>query len=102
MDNRLELQSQLEALLGSRNVYFQPPASVKLKYPAIVYSREDFVTEFANDGLYLHSPHYQIILIDPNPDSEYVEKILHLPYCRFERHYESDNLNHDVFRLYHC
>ena len=36
---RLELQSVLEQTLGSRNVYFQPPASVKMKYPAIVYER---------------------------------------------------------------
>lgn len=100
MANRLDLQTTLERILGSRNVYYQPPDSVKMKYPAIVYSRKNFDAEFANNGLYLYSPHYEVILIDKNPDSEYVEKLLRLPYCRFDRHYEADNLNHDVFTIY--
>lgn len=38
MGTRLELQNKLEELLGSRHVYFQPPESVKMEYPAIKYS----------------------------------------------------------------
>ena len=38
MANRLDLQALLEDLLGSRNVYYQPPESVKMNYPAIVYA----------------------------------------------------------------
>lgn len=100
MHSRIDLQNKFEEILGSRNVYFQPPSSVKMQYPAIVYSRSDVVPEFANDGLYLYSPRYEVILIDKNPDSEFVEKILNLPYCRFDRHYEADQLNHDVFTIY--
>lgn len=100
MADRLDLQTMLEGILESRNVYFQPPASVKMQYPAIVYHRKDFNTEFANNGLYLYSPSYEVILIDKNPDSKYLEKLLLLPYSRFDRHYEADNLNHDVFTIY--
>lgn len=100
MLSRIDLQTKLEEILGSRNVYFQPPASVKMQYPAIVYSRSDIVPEFANNGLYMYSPRYEVILIDKNPDSEFVEKILALPYCIFDRHYEAENLNHDVFTIY--
>ena len=39
MDRRLELQSELEKILGSRNVYYQPLPSLKLQYPCIVYER---------------------------------------------------------------
>lgn len=39
MANRLNLHEEFATLLGSNNVYFQPPESVKLNYPCIKYSR---------------------------------------------------------------
>ena len=100
MPSRFELQTTLEEILGSRNVYFQPPSSVRMQYPAIIYSRKDTEKRPADDSTYHKLPSYEVILIDKNPDSKYVEKIFDLPYCSFDRHYESDNLNHDVFTLY--
>lgn len=101
MASRLELQSKFEDVLGSRNVYFQPPSSVRMQYPAIVYSRKDIEGRFANDKIYRKLPCYEAILIDKNPDSEFIDKILDLPYCSFDRHYEADNLNHDVFTIFY-
>lgn len=101
MSDRLNLQTELETILGSRNVYFQPPSSVRMQYPAIVYSRKDIEKRSANDGVYQKLPSYEVILIDKNPDSKFVDEILEFPYCSFDRHYESDNLNHDVFTLYY-
>lgn len=100
MAKRSELQALLEETLGSRNVYFQPPESVKLNYPAIVYSRDNIENTFANNGVYMQSMAYQITLIDKNPDSDLVGKVSRLPMCRFDRHFKADNLNHDVFTLY--
>lgn len=100
MSSRLNLQTKFEDILGSRNVYFQPPSSVKMNYPAIVYKRRNIDSTFANDGMYTSRPSYEATLIDKNPDSEYIEKILRLPYCSFDRHYTVDNLNHDVFVIY--
>ena len=100
MPSRLNLQTKLEEILGSRNVYFQPPSSVKMQYPAIVYSRNNIENRSANNSVYMQSPSYEVIVIDKNPDSEIVEKISALPLCRFDRHYTSDNLNHDVFTIY--
>ena len=99
MGSRLELQNLLESILGSRNVYYQPPESIKIKYPAIIYSRNDIDNNFADDIVYMQNHTYQIIVIDANPDSEIVNKISKLPMCRYHRHYTSDNLNHDVFIL---
>ena len=99
MPSRLELQTLFENLLGSRNVYFQPPESVKMKYPAIVYGLEDIENTFANDGVYLSQRKYSVTVIDEDPDSEIVVKVSQLPKCRFNRHFESENLNHDVFIL---
>lgn len=101
MKNRLELQALLEGILGSRNVYYQPPESLKMQYPAIVYKREDIENVFADDNVYSQSHFYQVIVIDKNPDSAIVSKVSKLPTCSFEQHYTSDNLNQDVFRLYY-
>ena len=100
MRTRLELQTLLEDILGSRQVYYQPPDSVKMQYPAIVYSRSDIDTRYANDSAYMQSLVYELIVIDKNPDSDIPMKISQLPMCNFDRHYTSDNLNHDVFTIY--
>ena len=100
MGSRLELQTMLEKILGSRNVYFQPPESIKMKYPAIVYFRSNIANDSANNSVYKQSFFYELIVIDEDPDSEIVYKISKLPKCRFNRHYTADNLNHDTFTLY--
>ena len=100
MRTRLELQSFLEELLGSRNVYFQPPTSFKMEYPAIVYARKNIINTFADNNVYGQSRCYEITVIDHNPDSAIVDKISKLPTCKFDRHFKSDNMNHDTFTLY--
>lgn len=100
MASRLELQTTLEKLLGSRNVYYQPPETVKMEYPAIKYSISRIDKKSANDAVYLLNKRYEIIVIDKNPDNPVIDKLLALPMCSYERMYKSDNLNHDVLTLY--
>ncbi len=100
MANRLDLQTLLEEILGTRNVYFQPPESVKMNYPAIVYGLDDIQNNHADDGVYLLHKCYSVTLIDKNPDSSFVDTIAKLRICRFDRHFKSENLNHWVFSLY--
>lgn len=100
MAPRLELQAILEDLLGSRNVYFQPPAAVTMKYPCIVYNRDSIDTKFADNNPYHHSKRYSITVIDRDPDTKISDKVASLPSCSFSTHFTSDNLNHDVFNLY--
>lgn len=100
MATRLELQTKLETLLGGRNVYYQPPSSVTLKYPAIVYSLKNIETRSANNRLYYKIPCYEITVIDRKPDNPVIAKLLELPRCSYDRHYNSDNLSHDVLTLY--
>lgn len=101
MGTRLELHEVLCDILGSRNVYYQPPESIKMNYPAIVYSRNDISNKYGDDIPYMQSVSYQVTVIDKDPDSTIVSDIAKLPYCRFNRHFTSDNLNHDVFTLYY-
>lgn len=77
------------------------PGFVRMNYPAIVYSRSNIENRHADDDVYMQAYFYEVIVIDEDPDSEVVENISKLPGCRFDRHYTSDNLNHDVFTLYY-
>lgn len=101
MGNRLQLQSDLETLIGNTNVYFQPPESKKIDYPCIIYSRNLEGVQFADDKPYSRKIRYQVVVIDRDPDSIIPEKIAGLPTCSFERHYTADNLNHDVYNIYY-
>lgn len=101
MATRLDLQSKLEELLGSRNVYYQPPENLKMEYDAIRYSKKDIWGVKANDATYARMNCYEIIVIARRPDHSVIDKLADFPYCSFDRHYVSDNLHHDVFTLYY-
>lgn len=101
MASRVELQSELEELLGSRNVYYQPPESLKMEYPCIRYSKNDIDSKYANNKKYINTTQYQIIVIDRKPDNIVIDKILELPLSSYNNHYTSDNLHHDVITIYY-
>lgn len=100
MVRRYQLQAILEDILGSTNVYFQPPATTAMKYPCIVYEREYINTDFADNRPYSHRDRYQVTVIDRKPDSTIVDRVKMLPMCTFNRYFASDNLNHNVFTMY--
>lgn len=98
---RMDLQHKLEAFLGSRNVYFQPPPTVHMKYPAIVYEIDNYDISSADDMNYLVRKRYQITIIDSNPDSTYPDEFINeFIGARFDNFFVSDNLNHYVFSIY--
>lgn len=99
--SRLELQELLENVLGSRNVFFQPPESIRMDYPAIVYSLNRITGNHADNIVYLKRKEYELTIIDWDPESEIIEKVLKLPFCKFDRSYKADDLNHFVFTLYY-
>lgn len=101
MDRRLELQTKLEELLGNRHVYYQPPENLKMEYPAIRYSKSIIGSRHADNMKYSNLTRYEIIVIDKRPDNEVIDKILSLNYASYDRHYASNNLNHDVITLYY-
>jgi hypothetical protein len=100
LNDRLELHELLCKILGSRNVYFQPPESVKMKYPAIVYRRNRIENVSADNVTYRQNVSYVITVVDRDPDSEIVERVSDIPHIMYERSYAADNLNHDVFVLF--
>lgn len=101
MADRIDLQSMLEELLDSRNVYYQPPESIKMSYPAIKYSKQTIRSTHANNRKYSMNDCYQLVVISRLPDNPVIKKLLELPYCSYDRHYIADNLNHDVLTIYY-
>lgn len=99
MGSRLNLQNEFLGLCN--NVYFQPPATVRLQYPAIVYSLRDFGNSHADDGVYIQYPSYNVTVIDRNPESTVAEAVSKLQSCRFDRFYAADGLNHFAFTLFY-
>lgn len=97
---REDLQTLLEQLLESRNVYYQTPTSSGMKYPAIKYKKARFDVKHANDIKYASLTCYELIVIAKQPDHPVIQKLMELPYCSYDRHYTADNLNHDALTLY--
>lgn len=98
---REELHDKLMLLLGSKNVYYQPPEDLKMVYPAIRYTKQNKKTNYANNLKYNNHDVYEIIVIDTQPDNPVINKILNMPYTDYNRHYTYNNLNHDVITLFY-
>ena len=102
MASRLDLQDELEELIGNDHVYFQPPESIKLQFPCIIYNLDSGDTQFAMDLPYTFTRRYELMFITKDPDSELIDKIAKtFPMIRFERFYASDNTNHYIYKLYY-
>jgi hypothetical protein len=100
MAKRSDLQDLLVDILQTDNVYFQPPPSVQMSYPCIVYRRDYELVNHADDFPYRRRKRYLVTVIDKDPDSGIPDQIAELPMCTYDRFYTSDNLNHDVYKLF--
>lgn len=99
--SRVQFQTILETILGTDHVYFQPPESVKMKYPAIVYSVNDLDKKEADNLVYLKHHIYRVVYIDMLPVSPVLEKLENMVNSKYINSYVSDNLNHTTFEIYY-
>lgn len=101
-DRRLELHEIFCEVLGSRNVYFQPPNGAKLNYPCIIYKRDSANAEYADDRTYIFTQQYSVTCISPKQTNDIYEKLIErLPMIRYIRGYTVDNLSHDILNLFY-
>lgn len=98
MKSRLILDAKLREICP--NVYFQPPESIKLKYPCIIYQLSDIDIHHADDRYYLAGKRYTVFGITKDPDSDIPDKLALLEMSAFDRTYTSDNLYHYVYTIY--
>ena len=109
MRTRLDFDKYLRDIVGEGvSVYFQPTSHVSgdgqkviknIKYPAIIYSLDEYNTMSANNKKYSVQKEYGVTLITKDPDSDLPDKLIMLPTSRFDRNYESDGLYHSVFTI---
>ena len=100
MARRLELHAKLVAILGSQNVYFQPPENLVMKYPAIVYSVDSETAEFADNDPYSRTKRWAVTVIDQDPDSQIPDGVSAMRMSLFDRAYTASNLNHTRYNVY--
>ena len=101
-DRRVQLHEKLCTVLGSRNVYFQPPNGTQINYPCIIYKNESSNSEYADDKTYKFVPEYSITCISPSSIDNIAERLIEeFPMIRFVRHYVADNLSHDILNLFY-
>ncbi len=102
MSKRLQLHEELCEVLGSRNVYFQPPENLKIKYPCIVYFRASDRVNHADDVSYINHEQYDLTVITTDPDSTISDDLkMHFKYCQVDRRFVSDRLNHTILNLFY-
>lgn len=102
MPSRLELHEELCDILGSRNVYYQPPESVRLNYPCIVYKKSKPSEIKADNRRYITTSCYDITVITRDPDSDIADKIVdHFLYSSSEGTFVTQNLHHDQLKIYY-
>lgn len=100
MAPRLTLQTILETILGSEEVYFQPGRNITMSYPAIVYNVDGLDTKWADNLAYHQEIEYQVVVIQRDPDDDFWLQVGRLPKSVFNRSEVVENLNHYYFTLY--
>lgn len=108
MGQRLNLQTLLEETIKPflkttddprKHVFFQPPETVKLSYPCIIYSLSRINPIYADNQPYAFYRPYSVMAITRDPESGIEEALARLPKCRSDRFYTADNLYHYSFTL---
>lgn len=97
--HRLDLHDKLVEILGTGNVYYQPPESVKMIYPCIVYEHSREAIYHADDLPYKHDSIYMVTSISRDPESTVPDELARLRGAAFDRHYVANNLHHYVYRI---
>lgn len=97
MINRQKVQTTLKSIVDS--VYFQPPESVKLQYPCIIYDLSTIKSNYANNAVYNIHDGYSITYITKKADDPNLEKLAMIPCIRHDRTYVTEGLYHHVFYL---
>lgn len=99
--NRLALHEKLCTLLGSRNVYFDPPSNIHMNYPCIVYKRDPVSNRRADNIRYINWYPYSVQIISKDPDFPLFDTFLsNFEYGTEGQPFVSDNLHHSNFTIF--
>lgn len=97
MATRLELHDKLLAIC--EHVYYQPPETIKMVYPCIIYELERDDLIHADDYAYHRKKRYSVMIVDRNPDSSLPDIFSEAFNIGMSRHYTADNLHHFAYTI---
>lgn len=98
--NRIELHHQLEQSFGVK-AYYQPPESMKLTYPCVVYSFETFNTRNANNMPFVINERYKVSYLHKNVDDSRCKAVLRdFDKITHTQHYVTNGVYNDIYYIY--
>lgn len=101
MLKRVDIQEKFKFLLGSNNVYYQPPANLKMKYPAIVYSLDGLDVKHFDNTRLINKNCFSVTHIYRNESENLVETMLkNFEYISFDNRSIVDGIYNDHFTIY--
>ena len=103
MTSRMKLQKKLYEIANNHKfkVYFQPPATLTMSYPCIVYEYSQPLDKKADNRAYLSHMQYQVTFITKDQDTTIPREIKEkLTYCSQERIFVTDGLYHFPFTVH--
>lgn len=93
--SRLDLQEALEKI--GCPVHYQPPSSIHLTYPCIIYELDGINSIFADNKVYIGHSKFNVTYITKDADSHIPKQIVDLvKYGSIKRQFKQDNLYHTV------
>ena len=99
--NRLELREKLSQFMldcgETPKLYFQPPESVKLEYPCMIYHLRTMSSRKANNRPYHKTIGFDITYITRSHSSKVPDRMLDEPLFSFDRYYTAENLHHYAY-----
>lgn len=99
MADRTGLHSILTSICP--HVYFNPPETLKMEYPCIVYKLASIENRHADNIKYKTDISYDLTYISKTSDMYTALAISMLRYCRSGKPYVVDNLHHYPFTVYY-
>lgn len=91
---RIDLQRYLESLVGKGRVYFEPPETLKIQYPCIVYNLSRFDPVSADNLSYTVHQDYDVQYITREPEPDIPLKLAYSKRFRAGQHFVSDGMHH--------
>lgn len=81
-------------------VYYEPPSSIQMSYPCIVYHYTNDRDDYADNKRYFANKQYTVTVMDPDEDSLLAERVKDIPYCSLASRYSTEGLTYWVYTLY--
>lgn len=100
---RIDLHNMIKSLTPTGwNIYFQPPESIKLSFPCIIYGRGEIDAKYADDKMYVGKRAYNVQIISRDPECTLAETLMmNISGCKSTGLSVIDNLYHDNLTIYY-